>query len=131
MNSFTLENSFYGYDHGPQTRVYTQDIYRAIGASVAHTLNDYRTCLAQIRSEMVQSRGWLKPIRLKEITGAPAAEVLANEMKEKRRKEKRDAYIRNYDERVAKERKGYSFAPLGAGELAGSASNAKRRVIPR
>ena len=85
MNSFTLENSFYGYDHGHQTRLYTQDIYRAIGASVAHTLNDYRTCLAQIHNEMVKSKGWLKPIRLKEITGAPAAEVLANEMREKRR----------------------------------------------
>lgn len=23
MNSFTLENSFFGYDHGPETRVYT------------------------------------------------------------------------------------------------------------
>ena len=23
MNSFTLENSFYGYDYGPETRVYT------------------------------------------------------------------------------------------------------------
>ena len=130
MNSFTLENSFYGYDHGPhQLRKYTQDIYRAIGASVAHTLNDYRTCLAQIHSEMVNTRGWLKPIRLKQLTGASAQEVLANEMREKRRAEKKADYIRKYDERVAQERKGYSFG--NPEELINSASNAKRRVIPK
>ena len=73
MNSFTLENSFYGYDYGPETRIYTQDCYREIGAAVCRTLNDYRVCLAQIRHEMIQSKGWLKPIKLKEITGIPAA----------------------------------------------------------
>lgn len=48
MNSFTLENSFYGYDHGPETRVYTQKNYNEIGGSLAMTLNDYRVCLSQI-----------------------------------------------------------------------------------
>ena len=62
MNSFTLENSFFGYDYGPETRVYTQDIYREIGAGLAHTLNDYRACLAQMKQELVASKGWLKPI---------------------------------------------------------------------
>ena len=32
MNSFTLENSFLGYDHGPEVRHYTQDMYQDIGA---------------------------------------------------------------------------------------------------
>ena len=41
------------------------------------TLNDYRSCLAQIRAEMIESKGWLKPIKLKEITGTPAAELIA------------------------------------------------------
>lgn len=84
MNSFTLENSFYGYDHGPETRVYTQDNYREIGSSLCVSFNDYRQCVAQMQSEMIQSKGWLKPIKLKEITGTPAAEVIAKEMKEKR-----------------------------------------------
>lgn len=48
MNSFTLENSFYGYEHGPETRVYTQKNYNEIGGSLAMTLNDYRVCLSQI-----------------------------------------------------------------------------------
>lgn len=33
MNSFTLENSFYGYEYGPETRVYTQNDYREIGVN--------------------------------------------------------------------------------------------------
>ena len=83
MNSFTLENSFYGYDHGPHTRVYTPDNYREIGAALLISLNDYRVCTAQIEKEMVELKGWLKPIKLKEITGIPAAELIAKEIKEK------------------------------------------------
>ena len=82
MNSFTLENSFYGYDYGTQTRVYTQLNYREIGESLLVAFNDYRECLAQMHHEMIQSKGWLKPIKLKEMTGTPAAELIAKEMKE-------------------------------------------------
>lgn len=78
MNSFTLENSFYGYDYGTKTRVFTQDNYREIGSSLLMAFNDYRACLAQIQNEMIMSKGWLKPMKLKEITGTPAAEVIAN-----------------------------------------------------
>ena len=31
MNSFTLENSFYGYDHGPETKIFEQEGYRELG----------------------------------------------------------------------------------------------------
>ena len=81
MNSFTLENSFYGYNHGYQTRVYTQENYKQVGSSLALTINDYRVCTAQIEKEMIELKGWLKPIKLKEITGTPAAEIIAQEMK--------------------------------------------------
>ena len=37
-----------------------------------------------MKSEMVQSKGWLKPMRLKEVTGTPAAEVIANEIIEEK-----------------------------------------------
>ena len=80
-NSFTLENSFFGYDHGHQTRVYTQDNYRQIGMNFVQTLKDYRTCLRQIQAEMIATKGWLKPKLLKEITGVPAADIVAKEMK--------------------------------------------------
>lgn len=85
MNSFTLENSFYGYDYGPEIRLYTQKIYQEIGAGLADTLEDYRVCLAQIQQELAASKGWLKPIKLKEITGTPAAEIIAKEFEEERK----------------------------------------------
>ena len=52
-----------------------------MGESVALTFNDYRVCIAQIEREMIESKGWLKPIKLKEITGVPAAQVIAEEIK--------------------------------------------------
>ena len=42
---------------------------------------------------MVASKGWLKPMRLKEVTGTPAAEVIAKEITEERMKKKRAKYI--------------------------------------
>ena len=76
-NSFTLENSFYGYEHGTQTRVYDQHHYRQIGASFVHALNDYRVCIQQIQEELKMTKGWLKPAKLKEISGTPAATIIA------------------------------------------------------
>ena len=124
MNSFTLENSFYGYDHGPETRLYTQPLYREIGSSLALCFNDYRQCIAAIQSEMIHSKGWLKPIKLKEITGTPAAELVAQEMKEKKMLKKKAEYIRKYHSRMAKERgNGVSIAPLPSTEARTSAKN--------
>ena len=48
---------------------------------MALTLNDYRVCIAQIEREMIESKGWLKPMKLKEITGVPAAQVIADEIR--------------------------------------------------
>ena len=116
MNSFTLENSFYGYDHGPETRRYTQDNYKEVGASLALTFNDYRVCTAQIEKEMIELKGWLKPMKLKEITGVPAAEVIAQEMKQKRIMAKKADYIRKYQAKLAKERAGFTIPPLHTNE---------------
>ena len=60
------------------------------------TINDYRVCTAQIEKEMIELKGWLKPIKLKEITGTPAAEIIAQEMKQKRIMAKKAEYIRRY-----------------------------------
>lgn len=56
-----------------------------------------------MQQELIEQKGWLKPIKLKEITGIPAAEVIAKEMKEKRDAKKREAYIRKYHNKMAKE----------------------------
>lgn len=100
MNSFTLENSFYGYDHGPETRLYTQECYKQIGGSLAITLNDYRLCVTQMEKEMIELKGWLKPMKLKEITGVPAAEVIAQEIKQKKIMSKKAEFIRKYQARL-------------------------------
>lgn len=63
---------------------------------------------------MIQSKGWLKPIKLKEITGTPAAEVIAQEIKMNRLRKRKEEYIRKFNSRMAKEAsKGLqTFAPL-------------------
>ena len=33
---------------------------------------------------MIESKGWLKPIKLKQITGTPAADVITKELREER-----------------------------------------------
>lgn len=53
-----------------------------IGRNFLQTLDDYRLCLEQIKKEMIESKGWLKPIKLKEITGTPAAELIAKEFRD-------------------------------------------------
>ena len=103
MNSFTLENSFYGYEYGPETRVYTQNDYREIGVNFLQTLNDYRLCLESIRKEMIESKGWLKPIKLKQITGTPAADVITKELREERIAKKKQDFIQKYHSRLVKQ----------------------------
>ena len=80
--------------------MYSQADYHEIGHNFLQTLNDYRLCLAQIRQEMIESKGWLKPIKLKEITGIPAAEVIAKELREERLAKKKQDFIRKYHERL-------------------------------
>ena len=47
---------------------------------MALSFTDYRICITDIKREMDDNHGWLKPNRLKSITGTPAAEVIANEV---------------------------------------------------
>ena len=50
---------------------------------------------------MITSKGWLKPIKLKEITGTPAAEVIANSLKEDKLRKKKEKFIREYHTKMA------------------------------
>ena len=53
------------------------------------TLNDYRVCLERIRAELIDSQGWLKPNKLKEISGIPAADLIAKELRKEKILKKR------------------------------------------
>jgi cytosolic carboxypeptidase protein 2/3 len=79
-NSFTLENSFFGYQIGANdTQVFTPDDYRFIGESLSKSFVEYRNCLKQIEKELSVTHGWLKPKLLLEVTGIPAAQKIAEE----------------------------------------------------
>ena len=53
----------------------------------------------------------MKPNKLKEISGIPAAEKIAKELRDDRLRKKKEKYIREYHSRMAKDNpKGYSFA---------------------
>ena len=65
------------------------------------------------------SKGWLKPNKLKEISGIPARELIAKELKDDRLRKKKEKYIREYHSRMAKDNpKGYSFAPMSSNATA-------------
>ena len=54
----------------------------------------------------------MKPIKLKEITGTPAAEVIAKELKAVQERKKREEYIRKYTSKIDPKinAKGFTFA---------------------
>ena len=86
-NSFTLENSFYGYQYAKDVSVFKPKNYMEIGSSLGKALIQYRICLKQIEKELAVTNGWLKPKLLLEITGTPAAEALAKEVAKKQKAE--------------------------------------------
>jgi len=63
------------------------------------SLIEYRICLKQIEKELIVSNGWLKPKLLIEVTGTPAAQKMAEEQAEMKRKalkvKKMEMYMQN------------------------------------
>lgn len=86
-NSFTLENSFFGYFHGKDLIPFTPLAYMDIGENLMKSLIEYKYCLKQIEKEMIASNGWLKPKLLLEVTGIPAAKRIADEQAEQIKRE--------------------------------------------
>lgn len=63
---------------------------------------------------MIESKGWLKPIKLREITGTPAAEVIEKELRLERINKKKQDFIKKYKIRFAlsnSSSKGISIGP--------------------
>ncbi len=79
-HSFTLENSFYGYDIGEEdSRIYTHDDYPALGYKFTISIYEMHFLWKQIKRELQVTHGWLKPRTLNEMTGVPAAQIIAEE----------------------------------------------------
>lgn len=68
-NSFTLENSFHGYDYGDTFKEFTVYDFKKLGADVLSSVHQYQQILQEISKELAITRGWLKPKRLLEVTG--------------------------------------------------------------
>jgi len=71
-NSFTLENSFHGYDYGDDFRNFHVDDFRKLGADLFSSLQQYQKALDHLQKELELTKGWLKPKRLLEVTGKSA-----------------------------------------------------------
>ncbi|CDW89042.1 zinc carboxypeptidase family protein [Stylonychia lemnae] len=87
-NSFTLENSFFGYDYGidGEVREFKVIDYSELGFEIAKSLWEYNQLCAQIQKELNLTKGWLKPKLLLQVTGIPAAEKIKQEIQELKKK---------------------------------------------
>ncbi len=79
-NSFTLESSCFGYVRGEEIRTFKVEDYYTIGEELLGALLEYHYVLRSIEQELIITRGWLKPSKLVELTGTPAADVLAKKL---------------------------------------------------
>lgn len=86
-NSFTLENSFYGYQFGQRanTIAYTEEHLEQIGKNLGVSLNELWAMTTSIDR---QAEGWLKPGQLNQFTGTPKREQLATQYSEKKKEER-------------------------------------------
>ncbi len=80
-HSFTLETSFYGYDFGEeQSKCFTAHDYMEVGSNFCLSVFDLHFMWKSIRNELKLTNGWLKPRKLIEMTGTPAAQLLNEEL---------------------------------------------------
>lgn len=97
-NSFTLESSSFGYKRGDEICPYAVDDYYGLGEALLQSLLEYHYVLKDLEKELIITRGWLKPSKLIELTGTPAADVLAKKIskeKEEMKRKIRQAKIQN------------------------------------
>ena len=73
-HSFTLENSFYGYDFGEdESREFSEEDYYTVGTKFCDSVFEFHYVWKQIQRELNLTNGWLKPRVLNAKTGVPAA----------------------------------------------------------
>ncbi|CDW87666.1 UNKNOWN [Stylonychia lemnae] len=75
-NSFTFENSFFGYtDSDNKIQNYTKVDYLQLGSDFVMSLLEFQIVAQQLEKDLVQSNGWLRPNKLLQITGESALEL--------------------------------------------------------
>ena len=102
-HSFTLENSFYGYDIGEDERkAFTEDDYRTVGAKFILSIYEMHGMWKQIKRDLNIPQGWLNPRTLNDLTGVPAAQIIAEEAAKKKEDERKMRAIVQYEEFLKK-----------------------------
>lgn len=87
-NSFTLETSFYGYEFGDEIKPYDESALFNLGGTFCLSLLEYIYLLRNLEHELLHTNGWLKPSKMKEISGTPAQELLSKRLEEEKREGK-------------------------------------------
>ncbi|CDW74793.1 zinc carboxypeptidase family protein [Stylonychia lemnae] len=102
-HSFTLETSFYGYDFGEDShKTFEQKDYQELGVKLCQSIFDLHFLWKSIRNELKLTNGWLKPRKLIEITGIPAAQLLNEEMQRKKKEDQKKKAIEIYEQFLKK-----------------------------
>eukprot|EP00347_Sterkiella_histriomuscorum_P022485 403338316 len=102
-HSFTLESSFYGYDYGEdQHKCFTETDYQEVGSKLCQSIFEMHFLWKSIRNELKLTNGWLKPRKLIEMTGTPAAQVLHEELQRKKKEDQKRRAIEQYEQFLKK-----------------------------
>jgi len=76
--------------------------WEALGDKFCFALYEMHFMWKEIRKELRVTNGWLKPRKLNEITGTPAAQILNDEIQKKRREEQKRKAILEYEQFLKK-----------------------------
>lgn len=102
-HSFTLENSFYGYDIGEdETRVFSAQDYKDVGVKFSMAIYEMHSVWKDIQRELQVTHGWLKPRILNIMTGVPAAQIMAEETAQLKEQERKKKAIEQYEQFLRK-----------------------------
>ena len=87
-NSFTLETSFHAYRKGHDMVEFQEQDYLSFATHIVDSLWKYSALIEQFEQELGLNGGWLKPGKLKEMTGIPAQQVAVMEQEEMMKRER-------------------------------------------
>lgn len=90
VNSFTLETSQYAYTVGEEVIRFTERDYIRVSQFLMTALDEYRKLLAELHNELINDQAeWLRPCKLRELAGMPAADLLKREIEEEKEEAKK------------------------------------------
>lgn len=100
-HSFTLENSFFGYEYGDDegnSAIFSPEQYQNVGLQFMLSVYEMHSMWKQIKRELRVTHGWLKPRTLNEMTGVPAAQIRAQEAAQAKEDERKRKAIQQYED---------------------------------